>query len=191
ASDVDDVLALGSLRMQVEEVGEGFSGRRFVTAWDEDHPRTQKPFEVQAYPIDQRWRVAARLDAFGAPKAVTVGDVKGGVQYFVATGQLVFRLNGQEWRLTAFSVPDADEYLVMFKDATNGSMTYSGYRLLGVPAVSDGMWTVLDFNLAANPPCAYSPYTLCPLPPPENTLDVGIEAGEQLPSYLTPLAKPY
>ena len=66
----------------------------------------------------------------------------------------------------------------MFKDATNASTTY-GYRMLDAPVVAKGEWTVLDFNLASNPPCAYSSYTTCPLPPPENRLAVAIEAGEK------------
>lgn len=178
-SDVHDVVALGSLRLQVEEVGEGFSGRRFVTAWDDDHPAARNLPEVQTYSIDPGWRVAARFEAFEAPTPITVADVRGGVQHFMAAGQLVFRANDQEWRLTAFTVPDADEFFVMFRDSTNGSTTYSGYRMLYAPAVAAGTWTVLDFNLAANPPCAYSPYTLCPLPPPENRLQVAVEAGEK------------
>lgn len=67
----------------------------------------------------------------------------------------------------------------MFKDATNGSTTFGGYRVLYVPRVRDGEWTVADFNMAGNPPCAYSPYTLCPLPPKENRMPVAVEAGEK------------
>ena len=178
-SNVDNMLALGSLRLLVEDVGEGLSGRRFITVWDEDHPAARNLPDVQTYPIDPRWRVAARFDAFDAPKPITVADVRGGVQYFVAAGQLVFYVNDHESRLTALTVLDAEEFLVMFRDPTNESTTYSGYRIVSTPAVVDGDWTVLDFNLAANPPCAYSPYTLCPLPPPENRLQVAIEAGEK------------
>jgi uncharacterized protein (DUF1684 family) len=67
----------------------------------------------------------------------------------------------------------------MFKDQTNRSTTYVGYRILSPAAVGDGGWTVLDFNLASNPPCAYSPFTVCPTPPPENRLHVAVEAGEK------------
>jgi uncharacterized protein (DUF1684 family) len=67
---------------------------------------------------------------------------------------------------------------MMFKDATNATATY-GSRIMTVHAVKNGEFTVLDFNLARNPPCAYSPYTVCPLPPAENRLAVAIEAGEK------------
>jgi hypothetical protein len=66
----------------------------------------------------------------------------------------------------------------MFKDATNASTTY-GARMLNPPVVAKGEWTVLDFNVARNPPCAYSQFTTCPLPPAENRLAVAIEAGEK------------
>jgi uncharacterized protein (DUF1684 family) len=96
-----------------------------------------------------------------------------------APGELVFRVNGREQRLLAIASPDSPDFFVMFKDPTNQSTTYGGYRMLHPPVVRSGEWTVLDFNLAGNPPCAYSPYTTCPLPPPQNRLDVAIEAGEK------------
>jgi hypothetical protein len=178
-ADVDGVLALGSLRLLVEGVGEGLSGRRFVTAWDEDRVVSHNPPAIETYPIDQEWRLAARFVAFDAPKAIEVGDVRGGVQYFVAPGQLVFRVRGHDLRLTALTEPEGQEFFLMFRDETNRSTTYSGYRVLFAAAVGDGAWTVLDFNFAANPPCAYSPYTLCPLPPAENRLAIAVTAGEK------------
>jgi len=58
-----------------------------------------------------------------------------------------------------------------------GKTTFSGYRMLSAKAVPNGQWTVLDFNMASNPPCAYSKFTMCPLPPRENRLALAIEAG--------------
>jgi uncharacterized protein (DUF1684 family) len=91
----------------------------------------------------------------------------------------VFKVQDQELRLTALGVPGSGQFFVMFKDQTNGSTTYGGYRILAPAVVDGGRWTVLDFNVASNPPCAYSRYTTCPLPPPENRLAVAIEAGER------------
>ena len=178
-TDVKGVLALGSLRLLVEDVGEGLSGRRFVTAWNEDRAVSRKPPAIETYPIEQDWRVAARFVAFDVPKSIEVGDVRGGIQYFVAPGELVFRVRGHDLRLTALTEPEGREFFLMFKDETNQSSTYGGYRVLSASAVADGAWTVLDFNFAANPPCAYSPYTLCPLAPGENRLAVAVTAGEK------------
>ena len=102
---------------------------------------------------------------------------------FTAVGALFFTLQGQPMQLTAFGEPDSPEYFVMFKDPTNESTTYRGYRIVSPKVVDADKWTVLDFNFAMNPPCAYSPYTTCPLPPPENRLPVAVEAGlKRLPS---------
>ena len=181
--DEPTVLALGSLRLQVEEVFEnpvpGHEVRRWVSAWDEEHPALKDVAPVDIYPLDPRWRMAAKFEAFPSPKAIKVADVRGGSMDLHATGQLVFQLNGQESRLTAFGFEGSDQLFVMFKDPTNASTTYGGYRILFPEAVGHNEWTVLDFNFASNPPCAYSRFTTCPLPPPENRLQVAIEAGEK------------
>ena len=174
----DDVW-IGSLLIYVADAGDD---RRWVTARDMKHPAITSPPVLDAFPPDARWRVSARFDAFESPKPVAVPDVRGGSMSFLSLGQLVFQLDGQEHRLTAFGEPGGGEFFVMFRDSTNQTSTY-GYRILTPAVVNSGQWTVIDFNFAFNPPCAYSRFTLCPLPPPENTLPVAIEAGlKRLPS---------
>ena len=85
--------------------------------------------------------------------------------------------------MTALGRTGDDRFSVWFKDRTNGSTTYGGYRTVRPQVVANGEWTIVDFNFAYNPPCAYSTFTTCPLPPPENRLPVAVEAGlKQLPS---------
>jgi uncharacterized protein len=171
---------IDSLLLYVVDAGDD---RRWLTARDMKHSSITKAPTLETYPPDAKWRVAARFDAFESPKPVQVSDVRGGAMNFLALGQLVFRLNEKEHRLTAFGEPGGGEFFVMFKDATNATATYSGYRILTPAVVNGGEWTVLDFNLAFNPPCAYSRFTLCPLPPSENRLPTAIEAGlKRLPS---------
>ena len=158
-------------------VTSGGDDRHWLMGIDESHPAVKNPPALEAYPLDARWRVAARFDAFEKAKPVRVADVRGGEMEFMATGQLVFRIDGQEMKLTAFGEPESQEFFVMFRDPTNQSTTYRGYRILSPKVVKDGEWTVVDFNFAMNPPCAYSKFTTCPLPPPENKLPVAIEAG--------------
>jgi len=175
-----DGMTIGSVLLIKERVPDG---RVFITGIDQAHPAMKQPPKVDAFAPDQRWRVAARFDAFESPRTVKVADVRGGTVEFTAAGQLVFRLSDREWRLTAFDSGPDDPFFVMFKDRTNGTATYGGYRILTPRRVKGGDFTVLDFNMASNPPCAYSPYTTCPLPPPENRLDVAVEAGvKRLPS---------
>jgi uncharacterized protein (DUF1684 family) len=168
-------MKLGSVQMLVMQMEDG---RVFASASDEAHPLLEDFPKVQTYPIDQRWRVAARYDAFEQPKMLPIADVRGGTTAYPAVGRLTFRIGDQEQQLTAFHFPDSKDFFVLFKDATNASTTY-GFRMFDAPVVKSGEWTVIDFNVARNPPCAYSPYTTCPLPPAENRLAVGIEAGEK------------
>jgi uncharacterized protein len=173
-------MTIGSVLLARESMPDG---RVFITGIDQASPALKQPPTVEAFPPDQRWRVAARFDAFEKPRSVKVADVRGGTVDFTAAGQLVFRLADREWRLTAFDSGSDQPFFVMFKDRTNGAATYGGYRIVGPTRVRNGEFTVLDFNMAMNPPCAYSPFTTCPLPPPENTLDIAVEAGlKRLPN---------
>ncbi len=184
-AQVESVLA-GPVQLDVTEVGDD---RRWVAATDTTHPSITAPPPLPSYPLDEHWRVSARFDRFDSPKRLRVPDVRGGSMDVKALGQLVFRLKDEEFRLTAIG----PHLAVWFKDPTNGSTTSRGYRTVkpkpgaavvdadGV--VEDGEWVVLDFNFSYNPPCAYSNFTTCPLPPPENRLPVPIEAGlKKLPS---------
>jgi uncharacterized protein len=172
---VEGELSLGSLRMYVIPSEDG---RRLLTARDEAHPLLKDLPDVQTYPLGSQWRVAARFDAFDEPRMMKIADVTGGVSEYPAVGRLTFRVGDQEQHLTAMRFADSDAFFIMFKDATNSSTTY-GSRMVSPRVVANGEWTVVDFNLARNPPCAYSPYTNCPLPPAENRLAVAIEAGEK------------
>ena len=168
-------LAVGSVRMFVIHMGDG---RQFVSAADEEHPLLKDLPMVQTYPVEMRWRVAARFDAFDKVRMIPIADIRGGSTEYPAVGRLTFRIGDREQQLTAFGFPGSDEFALMFKDATNTSTTY-GFRILHAAMVKNGEWTVIDFNVAGNPPCAYSKFTTCPLPPAENRLAVAIEAGEK------------
>ena len=147
-----------------------------VMGRDDADPRL-KDLQIETYPVDPKWRVAARFDAFEKPKTVPIASTRGPVHDETAPEQLVFQANGQEFRLTALGEPGSGQLFVLFRDETNGKSTFSGYRMLSAKAVPNGQWTVLDFNLASNPPCAYSKFTMCPLPPRENRLALAVEAG--------------
>src|SRR5215204_1057299 len=175
SSEVPYEMTLGSLHISRIPMPDG---RQFVSASDSAHPLLKDFPKVQTYPVDQRWRVSARFDAFEQPKMMPIDDVRGGRTEFPAVGRLTFRIGGQDQQLTAFHFPDSPEFFVLFKDPTNTSTTY-GFRMIGAPVVHNGEWTAIDFYVARKPPCAYSPYTTCPLPPAENRLAVSIDAGEK------------
>lgn len=164
---------IGSLHFDVFPVP---PDQMMVMGRDDADPRL-RDLTIDTYPVDPKWRVAARFDAFETPKIVTIASTRGPVHDQTAPGQLVFRVGGQEFRLTVLADSGSDQFFVMFKDDTNGKTTFSGYRMLSASVVPNGQWTVLDFNLARNPPCAYSKFTICPLPPRENRVAMAIEAG--------------
>ena len=175
-----DALSSGPIRLQI---GDGGDDRKWVTAVDTAHPAATNPPAVPSYPLDPRWRVPAVFDAYEKPRPVRVPDVQGGFMNYTAVGELVFHLEGEERRLVAFGDDGYPDWFVMFRDPTNQTTTYSGYRIVLPKVVKDGETTVLDFNFATNPPCAYSRFTTCPLPPPQNRLPVAVEAGlQRLPS---------
>jgi uncharacterized protein (DUF1684 family) len=180
-------LAIASVRFrleEVEEVAKGQDERRWISAFDDAHPILAGLPPLESFPTDTSWRLAARFDAFASPRVVRVPDVRGGVIDLQAVGTLVFRRGGEEHRLTAIAMPSGREFLVMFRDSTTGVTTYGGYRSV-YPRVPDGDgWTVLDFNKAANPPCAYSGFTTCPTAPRENRLALAVTAGEKAYSHV-------
>ena len=94
-------------------------------------------------------------------------------------GYAVFQLQGKEYRLRpVLETPDAKELFYIFRDQTAGKETYGAGRFFYSAMPTDG-YVELDFNKAYNPPCAFTPYATCPLPPAENKLPIRIEAGEK------------
>ncbi len=92
-----------------------------------------------------------------------------------STGEVTFQLAGQTVRLKSFL--DDSELFLMFEDSSNGKQTYGGGRFLHAPLPTNGV-TALDFNKAFNPYCSLNPYVMCPIPTPENRLDIRVAAGE-------------
>ncbi|MBF6193697.1 DUF1684 domain-containing protein [Nocardia implantans] len=135
-----------------------------------------------AYPPHPEWVVTGRYVAFPQPRPTTVGAAVEGLEHvYEAPGQVEFELDGRPLRLTAFPGKDPGGLTVLFTDETSGVTTYAANRVLQLsPPEADGS-VRLDFNRAANLPCAYTDLATCPLPPAENRLPLAIEAGEKLP----------
>jgi uncharacterized protein (DUF1684 family) len=129
------------------------------------------------YPVDAAWRVRARFTPYRKPRKLRLASTIGEPQEFEAPGYLEFELQGRRLRLEA--AWSGGELFLIFKDLTSGKTTYPAGRFLYAKPPKDGV-VVLDFNKAHNPPCAFTPYTTCPLPPRQNHLPVAITAGEQL-----------
>ncbi|MGW3664595.1 DUF1684 domain-containing protein [Streptomyces sp. NPDC005141] len=135
-----------------------------------------------AYAPDPRWVRAGRFLPFDAPRAVTVGAAVEGLEHvYDSPGQVEFELDGVPRHLTAFNGNAPGSLMVLFTDKTSGVTTYAANRALQIAAPGSEGRVTLDFNRAANLPCAYTDLATCPLPPAENRLPVAIEAGDRLP----------
>jgi uncharacterized protein (DUF1684 family) len=170
------VLELGSLRFHVIKRGDRFGVRVRDTAF----PALAAFAGMPSFPIDPGWRVTARLEAAPAGAMIEIMDITGSLSQDATPGSVAFERDGATWRIAALPGDEEDGSLwLIFGDATNGTETYGGGRFLYTGPVGDDGTVVVDFNLAYNPPCVFSPYATCPLPPAQNKLELRIEAGEK------------
>jgi uncharacterized protein (DUF1684 family) len=129
------------------------------------------------FPVDESSKVTARFEAFAEPKEVMVPNVLGGNFKMKSPGLLKFTVKGKECSLQPVDEGDGTLFII-FRDKSSESETYKSGRFLYADKPVNGE-AVLDFNKAENPPCAFTPYATCPLPPPGNSLDLEIKAGEK------------
>jgi uncharacterized protein (DUF1684 family) len=129
------------------------------------------------FPARESYRVTARFVSYPQPKTLAIPNVLGSVYPTPSPGYALFRINGQEFRLEPVIEEGDKELFFIFRDQTAGKETYGAGRFLYTALPRDGK-IELDFNKAENPPCAFTPYATCPLPPKQNILPVRIEAGE-------------
>ena len=177
ATGKPDLAQVGNVRFLVIERGEKIG----VRVKDADAPARAAFTDIALYPVEARWRVEARLVPANPPRSIRVPTVLGTVESMPSPGQLVFQLEGKPFELTAVSEGD-DTLFIIFGDQTNRDETYGAGRFLYAAAPKDGK-VVLDFNRAFNPPCAFSKFATCPLPPPGNRLPLRVLAGEKRYSH--------
>ena len=155
------------------------SGARRTIRMRDDHGEIARSFAgFQWFPIEEKYRVTGRLIRDKQAQQVNIPNQLGDDQVFTTEGVVEFTLDGQTVRLRAMTTRPNRLYFI-FRDGTSGKETYETARFLYSDLRSDGT-TELDFNEAYNPPCAFNPFTTCPLPPMENRLKVRILAGEKV-----------
>lgn len=169
-----ELLSCGSLEFYVIERG-GKLGLRVRDIAS----RARREFRgLDYFPFDPLWVVDARFEPYAPPRHVPIVNVLGMELDMLSPGALVFEHDGREWRLDALlEDPDADTLFVMFADGTSSRETYGAGRFLYVPLPVAGHVTV-DFNRAHSPPCAFTPFATCPLPPEQNRIALRVAAGE-------------
>jgi uncharacterized protein (DUF1684 family) len=174
ADEETDVLEAGGLRFNVVVRGD----RVGLRVKDPDAPARKNFHGIPSYPASPRWRIEARWEPAAPGLTIPVPTILGTVDAMPAPGTAVFTVDGKEYRLTPVLEEGDSNFFFIFGDATNRRETYgAGQFLYADPPVNGRV--LIDFNRAHNPPCAFSPYATCPLPPRQNKLPIAIEAGEK------------
>lgn len=154
-----------------------YSGPRLALRVRDQHSALRTGFRgLRWYAPNPAYRTTGTFVPYPESKVVQVPNILGDLEPFNAIGTVTFTLNGVEHTMEAWG--NEKRLWFVFRDQTSGRDTYPSARFLYTPAVENGK-VVIDFNYAQNPPCAYNPYTTCPLPPPQNRLASAIEAGEK------------
>ena len=171
--DVRQVVEIGPLTLYVH-----YSGPRLaIRLRDLDSELRRRFTGLRWFPVDESYRVRGRYVPHGEPRTVELSNILGDVETARSSGSVVLTVGGKELRMTA--IDQGGRLWFIFRDLTSGRETYPAARFLYADRPAEDGYTTLDFNRAYNPPCAFNPYTTCPLPPRENRLPVRIEAGER------------
>jgi len=132
---------------------------------------------IERFPANTAWIIPAKLDTTANSSGIMITNKIGQTTKQNSPGKLVFKINNKRYTLDALD--EGDNMLIVFGDATNGKTTYPSGRFIEVKKPGTDGATVIDFNMAYNPPCAFTDYATCPLPPSQNKLPVAITAGEK------------
>jgi len=172
-SDSTTVLSYGTLRWFIIDR----NGKYGVRLRDINAPLVKEFKGIDTYPIDEKWKVEAKFEPYPQPKVIEIPNVIGSVEKDTVSGKLVFEMDGR--RYTLDPVSEGNEFFIIFADKTNGDETYGAGRFLYTDKPDSTGMVDLDFNKAYNPPCAFTKYATCPLPPPDNYLNLKVTAGEK------------
>jgi uncharacterized protein len=171
-SDNPTVLATGSLRFFIVKRGTRFG----VRLRDLDAPLLKEFKGTQMFPINEDWKVTAQFKRYDKPDVISIPTIIGTPEQDTIPGSLSFSINGNPYEL--LPVKDGNQLFIIFADETNGNETYGAGRFLYTDFPDSTGKVILDFNKAYNPPCSFTPFATCPLPPKQNYLHLKITAGE-------------
>lgn len=176
-SDSTDQITIGD-RIRIQLVRR--NGRFAIRVRDAESEILRRFTGKRWFPVDRRYCVQATYHAYESPQMIRIVNVRGDETTAEIVGYVEMDLLGKPIRIDAM-LDSPTELFLIFRDRTNGKSTYGSGRFLNAPLPEDGATFELDFNQTYNPPCVFSPHTLCPMPPKQNHLDLEIEAGERMP----------
>jgi|SRR6185369_8313569 len=168
-----DQFKVGSLKLGVIKRGNRYGLR----VRDKNSPARLHFKGLKWFPARENYRIIATFTAYDEPKEIRIMNVLGDELKLKTPGLLTFTLNGQKFELRPV-IEDEKKLFIIFRDLTAGKTTYPAGRFLYADLPKDGK-VVLDFNRAENPPCAFTEFATCPLPPRQNFMNTAINAGEK------------
>lgn len=171
-----DLITMGSLTFFVHK-----SGDRLAMRLRDTNSDIRRNFTgLKWFPANEAYRVTGKFEPYTKPKPIRVPNILGDLEPYTAPGVVSFTINGQPQKLEVYDSGTGERrrFFIVFRDLTSGKETYPSARFLYADRPNAAGDVVLDFNKAYNPPCAFNPFTTCPLPSEQNRLRVRIEAGE-------------
>jgi uncharacterized protein (DUF1684 family) len=165
------VSAMGSLRWTIKKSDYQYG----IRLRDLEHPAVKEFLGLERFPVDTSWRVRAYLKKSSG--GIPITNVLGQTINLESPGKLIFTINGTEYSLDALW--EGEQLYIIFGDETTGVTTYASGRYMYARKPGPDGYTILDFNKAFNPPCAFTDFATCPIPPKQNWLPVAVTAGEK------------
>jgi uncharacterized protein (DUF1684 family) len=168
------VLDAGSLRWYIIKRGERYG----IRLRDTQHPLRNEFGGIERFPVNEDWKITATFEAYNPPKVISLPTQLGTVKEEPSPGAVVFEKDGRTHRIDA--IDTGKRLWLIFADETSGEETYGAGRYLYIDKPDSTGNTVVDFNLAYNPPCVFTKYATCSFPPKQNYLNLRITAGEKM-----------
>jgi uncharacterized protein len=173
------IVRAGSLSFQIIKRED----RLGVRVKDKDNPDRANFSGLEYFPTDPKWRIEARFEPYNPPRAIPILNVLNMESDEPSPGAVAFEVGGKTYRLDAITERGEKQFFMIFADDTRGKETYGAGRYLYIDPPDANNRVVIDFNKAYSPPCAFTNYATCPLPPQQNILPVRIDAGEKFKGH--------
>ena len=175
AEDKPTILSYGSLSFQIIKRGD----KTGLRVKDSQNPDRLNFKGTEFYPTNQNWRIDAQFEPYNPPKPMPITNVLGMESAESSPGAVKFEVQGREYRLDAITEKGEPRLFMIIADKTSGKDTYPAGRYLYLDPPDAAGHLIIDFNKAYSPPCAFTKFATCPLPPRQNRLPFAIESGEK------------
>lgn len=174
-SDSTTVLQLGSLRWNIIRRTKGFA----IRLRDLNAELLKTDIDIERFPVSDEWKIKAKFEKYDPPKKIIIPDIVGTVDTEKSPGAVVFTKDNKTYSMDALDA-GGNRIWFIFADETSGKETYGAGRFLYTDKPDSNGIVILDFNKAYNPPCVFTKFATCPLPPKDNYLKIKITAGEKM-----------